>query len=78
MKLICVIVNFGLGGRVLSLLRKRSEFPGAQSCSRTGDSRQPLVEALELTDIRKEVVLIVCEKSVGDNALAEDRQGGQV
>lgn len=69
-ELICVIVNFGLGSRALSAAKKAG-VPGGTIMLGRGTADNRWLRLLELTDIRKEVVLIVCEKSVGDNALAE-------
>ena len=69
-ELICVIVNHGLGSKALSAAKKAGVAGGTIMLGRgTADNRW--LKLLELTDIRKEVVLMVCEESVGERALAE-------
>lgn len=69
-ELICVIVNFGLGSKALSAAKKAGVSGGTIMLGRgTADNRW--LKFLELTDVRKEVVLMVCEESVGQRALAE-------
>lgn len=67
-ELICVIVNLGLGSKALSAAKKSGVSGGTIMLGRgTVDNRW--LKLLELTDIRKEVVLMVGEKSIGKKAL---------
>jgi nitrogen regulatory protein PII len=68
-ELICVIVNFGLGSRALSLARRNGISGGTIMLGR-GTVENRWLKLLELTDIRKEVVLMVSEGSIGKKALA--------
>lgn len=69
-ELICVIVNFGLGSKALKAARKIGVSGGTIMLARgTADNRW--LRFFELTDIRKEIVLMVCEKELGRAALAE-------
>ncbi|NMB00557.1 MAG: P-II family nitrogen regulator [Firmicutes bacterium] len=67
-ELICVIVNFGLGSKVLSLAKKSGMSGGTIVLGR-GTVHNRWLELLELTDVRKEVVLMIGEKSVCRNVL---------
>ena len=61
-ELICVIVNFGLGSKALKAARKIGVSGGTIMLARgTADNRW--LRFFELTDIRKEIVLMVCERS---------------
>ncbi len=62
-EIICVIVNFGLGSKVLSLA-KRNGLSGGTIMLGRGTVHNRLLELLELTDIRKEIVIMVGEKSI--------------
>lgn len=68
-ELICVIVNFGLGSKVLGIAKKNGLAGGTIMLGR-GTVHNRLLELLELTDIRKEVVLMVAEKPLARKALA--------
>jgi len=69
-ELICVIVNNGLGSKALKVAKKAGVSGGTIVLGRgTADNRW--LKFLELTDIRKEVVLMVCEKSTGRRALED-------
>src|SRR5690554_3104865 len=67
-ELICVIVNFGLGSKVMGIAKKNGLKGGTIVLGR-GTVHNRWLELLELTDIRKEIVLLVAEKSRGRNAL---------
>jgi len=67
-ELICVIVNFGLGSKVLGMAKRNGVSGGTIMLGR-GTVHNRLLEFLELTDIRKEIVLMVAEKSVARQTL---------
>jgi nitrogen regulatory protein PII len=67
-KLICVIVNFGLGSKVLGMAKKNGVSGGTIVLGK-GTVHNRLLKLLELTDIRKEIVLMVAEKSVATSTL---------
>jgi nitrogen regulatory protein PII len=68
-ELICVIVNFDLGSKVLGMAKKNGLSGGTIMLGR-GTVHNRLLQLLELTDIRKEIVLMVSEKSQAHRALA--------
>lgn len=68
-ELICVIVNFGLGSKTLSVARKNGVSGGTIMLGR-GTVENRWLRLLELTDIRKEIVLMVSEESITHVALA--------
>lgn len=68
-ELICVIVNFGLGSKALSLARKNGVSGGTIMLGR-GTVENRWLRLLELTDIRKEVVLMVSDETISKKALA--------
>mgnify|MGYP000854493298 FL=1 len=67
-ELICVIVNSGLGSKVLGIA-KRNGVSGGTIILGRGTVHNRLLKLLELTDIRKEAVLMVAEKSLVRNTL---------
>jgi nitrogen regulatory protein PII len=69
-QLVCVIVNFGVGSRVLQIA-KESGVPGGTVFLGKGTVENRLLRLLELSDSRKEVVLMVAGKSVVSAALRE-------
>lgn len=69
-ELICVIVNFGIGSKVLSIA-KENGIPGGTVFLGKGTVENRLLRLLELSDSRKEIVLMVAEKYRAMNALKE-------
>ncbi|HKM42593.1 MAG TPA: P-II family nitrogen regulator [Limnochordia bacterium] len=67
-ELICVIVNFGLGSKALSAARK-SGLSGGTIMLGKGTVENRWLKLLGLTDIRKEIVLMVGEESVSRKAV---------
>ncbi len=67
-ELVCVIVNFGLGSKALSIAKKNGISGGTIMLGR-GTVHNRWLKLLELTDIRKEIVLMVGEESVSGKAL---------
>jgi nitrogen regulatory protein PII len=67
-ELICVIVNFGLGSKALSQAR-RSGVTGGTIMLGRGTVENRWLRFLELTDVRKEIVLMVSEESISRAAL---------
>lgn len=66
--LFCVIVNFGSGSGVLKIAKQNGVSGGTILLGR-GTVKSRLLEILDLTDIRKEIVLMIAEESVGYAAL---------
>lgn len=61
---ICVIVNRSVGSKVLQASRKYGLSGGTILLGR-GTIKNPLLEALALNDVKKEIVLLVAEESLG-------------
>ena len=73
-ELICVVVNFGLGSKALSIARKSGISGGTIMLGR-GTAENRWLRLLALADIRKEVVLMVGEESSSRQALDAIDQG---
>ncbi len=67
-ELICVIVNYGLGSKVLKIA-KQEGISGGTVLLGKGTVKNRLLEILEINDIRKEVVLLVTDCALVDAAL---------
>ena len=67
-ELVCVIVNFGLGSKVLGVARK-SGVSGGTILLGKGTVHNRLLKLLELTDIRREIVLMVAERALSRSTL---------
>jgi nitrogen regulatory protein PII len=73
-ELICVIVNFGLGTRVIKIASKNGVSGGTILLGK-GTVRNRILEFLDLYDVRKEIILMVSEKKTAHEALeALDKQ----
>ena len=66
--LLTVITGFGKGSRVLSIAKKYGVNGGTVSLG-TGTVRNRILEFFELSDIRKEIVVMVCESLTAQRAL---------
>ncbi|HHW12030.1 MAG TPA: P-II family nitrogen regulator [Firmicutes bacterium] len=66
--LLCAIVNFGVGSKVINILKQQGVTGGTVFLGK-GTVRNHLLEILDLTDIRKEIVLSVTVSSLADQAL---------
>lgn len=62
-ELLCVIVNFGLGSKVIKNA-KESGISGGTIFLGKGTVKSHLLEILDLSDIRKEIVLMIAEKTI--------------
>ncbi|MDI9439103.1 MAG: P-II family nitrogen regulator [Firmicutes bacterium] len=67
-ELLCVVVNYGLGSRVLNMAKKNGISGGTIALGR-GTVSGRLAELLGLTDTRKEIVFMVADRLLGRNAL---------
>lgn len=67
-ELACVIVNFGLGSKVRSIAKKNGISGGTVVLGK-GTMSNRWLEFFELTDIRKEIVFMIGEKSLVRNVL---------
>lgn len=70
LELICLIVNFGLGSKVIKTAKQFGVTGGTIFLGK-GTVRNHILELLDITDIRKEIVMMIAEKSVADTALME-------
>jgi nitrogen regulatory protein PII len=68
--LLCAIVNFGTGSKVLKIAKKSGIWGGTIFLG-TGTGKNPVLAAFDLNDIRKEIVVMVAEKPCGQAALEE-------
>jgi len=69
-ELLCVIVNFGLGSKVIKYA-KQYGITGGTIFLGKGTIRNPILEFLELNEARKEIVLMAAEKNTAYVALDE-------
>ncbi|KTE93037.1 transcriptional regulator [Desulfitobacterium hafniense] len=67
-ELICFVVNFGVGSKVIKLAKQCGISGGTIFLGR-GTVNHPILKFLDLTDIRKEIVLMLGEKSTAEYAL---------
>ena len=69
-ELVCIIVNFGVGSKVLNIARE-SGIPGGTVFLGKGTVESRLLRLLELSDSRKEIVLMVAGRAQARAALGE-------
>jgi len=67
-ELSCIIVNYGLGSKVLKIA-KNNGISGGTVFIGKGTVKNRLLEFLDLCDVRKEIVIMIGAKSVTYNAL---------
>lgn len=67
-ELLYVIVNFGLGSKVIKIAKQQG-ITGATVFLGKGTSKNRLLELLDLAEIRKELVIMVSEKTKACSAL---------
>lgn len=65
-----VIVNFGLGSKVMKIA-KQNGITGGTIFLGKGTINNHLLEILDLSDVRKEIVMIIAEKTLASQALEE-------
>jgi nitrogen regulatory protein PII len=66
--LICIIINIGLGSKVIKIARKNG-VTGATILLGRGTIQNRFLELLGLSDIRKEIVLMIAERTTAYHAL---------
>ncbi len=69
-ELICVIVNFGLGSKVIKTA-KQFGATGATITLGKGTVNSRLLDFIGISDMRKEIIYLVAEKKVADRVLEE-------
>ncbi len=67
-ELVCAIVNFGSGSKILKVAKKNGILGGTVILGK-GTVKNRLLEFLDLSDIRKEIVLMIADKSIISTAL---------
>jgi nitrogen regulatory protein PII len=67
-ELICVVVPFGVGSKVLRAAKNHGVTGGTVLLGR-GTVKSPLLDLLGLTDVRKEIVLMIAESDTAEEAL---------
>ena len=70
LELICVIAKFGLASKIISYAKEYGITGGTIFLGK-GTIRNPFLEFLELSEVRREIVLMVSEKTTAYNALEE-------
>ncbi len=70
MELVCIIVNYGLGSKVVKSA-KRHGFSGGTITLAKGTVNSRVLNFIGLADVRRELVYLVAEKSVAYRALEE-------
>lgn len=68
--LIGVIVNFGLGTKIIKFAKQHGVSGGTILLGK-GTVRNCILEFLELCDVRKEIVLMIAEKTIANNTMDE-------
>lgn len=66
--IICVIINFGFGSKVLKYAKENGIFGGTILLGK-GTVKNRILELLELSEIRKEIVLMIAEQTLADKFL---------
>lgn len=69
-ELLCVIVSFGLGSKIIKCAKQHG-IKGSTVFLGKGTIKNPILEFLELNEVRKEIVLMVAERSLAYSALDE-------
>lgn len=67
-ELICCVVNCGHGSKTLGIAKLHG-VRGGTICIGTGTIKNKLLEFFDLTDIRKEIVIMIAEKEIALRAL---------
>ncbi len=67
-ELLCVIVNFGCGSKIIKCAKQHGITGGTIFLGK-GTNKNPILEFLELSEIRREIVLMAAEKSTVYTAL---------
>ncbi|MGI6712401.1 MAG: P-II family nitrogen regulator [Bacillota bacterium] len=67
-ELLCIIVNFGLGSKVMRIAKQNGVTGGTVFLGK-GTVKNRLLEFLDLCDIRKEIVIMISEKTIAYQAL---------
>lgn len=65
-----IIVNFGLGSKVMRVAKQNGATGGTIFLGK-GTINSHILEILDLSDVRKEIVMIVAEKAIASQALDE-------
>ncbi|TCS95881.1 P-II family nitrogen regulator [Hazenella coriacea] len=69
-EMMCLVVNFGLGSKVIKTAKKHGVSGGTIFLGK-GTIKNRLLEFLDLSDVRKEIVLMISEKTFAYKALEE-------
>ncbi len=69
-ELICIIVNNGLGSKILKAAKQHGILGGTVFLGK-GTVKNKVLEFLDLADIDKELVIMLSDKKTADNALEE-------
>jgi len=69
-ELVFVIVNYGLGSKIIKIAKQNGVSGGTIFLGK-GTSNSHILKLLDLTDIRKEIVLFIAEKQIAEKAVQE-------
>ncbi|NLW47548.1 MAG: P-II family nitrogen regulator [Firmicutes bacterium] len=69
-ELIMVVVNYGLGSKVVKVA-KQTGVSGGTIFLGKGTINNHLLEILDLSDVRKEIILMIAEKTLANQAIEE-------
>ncbi|WP_102347519.1 P-II family nitrogen regulator [Bacillus sp. Marseille-P3661] len=72
-ELVCIIVNFGMGSKVMQTAKKHGISGGTVLLGK-GTIKNRLLEFLALNDVRKEIVLMVSNKQTANEVLEQLNQ----
>lgn len=68
MELICIVVNFGMGSKVLKSARQHGIHGGTLEIAR-GTANNKILDYLALSDVRKEILYMVADRKTAYHAL---------
>ena len=69
-EMLCIVVNFGLGSKVNKIAKQNGSLGGTVFLGR-GTIKNRILELLEISDTRKEIVIILSEKTIAYKTLEE-------
>ncbi len=71
LELSCVIVNYGLGSKIIKIAKQNGLSGGTIFLGKGTVKKNHLLELLDITDVRKEIVILISEKNKAYQVLDE-------
>lgn len=71
LELCCVIVNYGNGSKIIKIAKQNGLSGGTVFLGKGTVKKSHLLEFLDITDVRKEIVLLISEKNTAYHVLDE-------